>query len=215
MTSIARWDREEWMWTIRNAIVVLAALVLASILSGAQVFREAALGSGGFNAGEAVRLLGFAIALTLIWTSAWRAAAQILASDPVSRLLREGLPAFATLLILPGVNGLIHPFLSEKAVTIVSWMFVMLLLATAVWLGVVLHDNAEALVLGAVAVKRRISEAAERRAHACQKCGGSNSAEAKFCTSCGMSLAQPSGRNDRVTIASDKDRSSTEMRRSA
>jgi len=215
MTSIARWDREEWMWTIRNAIAVLAALVLASILSGAQVFRQAALGSGGFNAGEAVRLLGFAVALTLIWTSAWRAAAQILASDPVSRLLHEGLPAFATLLILPGVHGLIHPFLSEKAVTIVSWMFVLLLLATAVWLGVVLHDNAEALVLGAVAIKRRISGAAERRAHACQKCGASNSPAAKFCTSCGTLLAQPSGRYDRVTTAGDKDRSSTEMRRSA
>ncbi len=215
MTSIARWDREEWMWTIRNAIAVLAALVLASILSGAQVFRQAALGSGGFNAGEAVRLLGFAVALTLIWTSAWRAAAQILASDPVSRLLHEGLPPFATLLILPGVYGLIHPFLSEGAVTIVSWMFVLLLLATAVWLGLVLHDHAEALVLGAVAIKRRISDAAEGRAHACQKCSASNSPAARFCTSCGTSLAQLSGRLDRVTAAGDTDRASTEMRRSA
>ncbi|HEV8532246.1 MAG TPA: zinc ribbon domain-containing protein [Methylomirabilota bacterium] len=215
MASIARWHGEEWMWTIRNAIAVLAALLLASILSGVQVFRQATLGSGGFNAGEAVSLLGFAVALTLIWTSAWRAAAQIRASDPVSRLLHEGLPAFATLLILPGVYGLIHPFLLERAVTIVSWMFVLLLLATAVWLGLVLHDNAEALVLGAVAIKRRISETAERRAHACPRCGGSNSPAAKFCTSCGTSLAQPSGRDDRVTIASDKDRSSTEMRRSA
>jgi len=65
-----------------------------------------------------------------------------------------------------------------------------------------------------VAVKRRISEAAERRAHACQRCGGSNSPAAKFCTSCGTSLAQPSGRTDRVTTAGNKDRS-TEMRRSA
>jgi ribosomal protein L40E len=203
------------MWTIRNAIAVLAALVLASILSGAQVFREAALGSGGFNAGEAVRLLGFAVALTLIWTSAWRAAAQISASDPVSRLLHEGLPPFATLLILPGVYGLIHPFLSERAVTIVSWIFVMLLVATAVWFGLTLDGNAEALVLGAVAVKRRISDAAERRAQACQKCGASNSLAARFCTSCGTSLAQPFGHNDRVAPASDKDRSSTEMRRSA
>ncbi len=215
MASMARWHREEWMWTIRNGVAVLAALVLASILSGAQVFRQAALGSGGFNAGEAVRVLGFAIALTLIWISAWGAAAQIPASDPVSRLLHQGLPSLATLLILPGVYGLIHPFLSEKAVTIVSWMFVLLLVATAVWLGLVLRDNAEALVLGAAAIKRRISEAAERRAHACQQCGASNSQAAKFCTSCGTSQAQPSSRNDRVMTAGDKDRSSTEMRRSA
>src|SRR3989442_5651965 len=157
MASIARWHREEWMWTIRNGVAVLAALVLASILSGAQVFRQATLGSGGFNAGEAVRLLGFAVALTLIWTSAWRAAAQIRASDPVSRLLHEGLPAFATLLILPGVYGLIHPFLIERAVTIVSWMFVLLLLATAVWLGLAPYRKCRAPGLRPGPGQRRLS----------------------------------------------------------
>jgi hypothetical protein len=215
MASIASWYREEWMWTVRNGVAVLAAVVLAGILSGAQVFREAALGSGGFNAADAVRILGYSIALAVIWISAWRAAAQIRGGDPVSRLLHEGLPPFATLLILPGVYGLIHPFLSERAVTAVSWMFVLLLLATAVWLGLVLYGNAEALVIGVAAIRRRISESAERRGHACQKCGASNSMGAKFCTSCGSSLAQPAGRDERVTTVSDKERSTTELRRSA
>ena len=215
MASIAGWHREEWMWTVRNGVAVLAAVVLAGILSGAQVFREATLGSGGFNAAEAVRLLGYGIALAVIWISAWRAAAQIRAGDPVSRLVHEGLPPFATLLILPGVYGLIHPFLSGRAVTVVSWTFVLLLLATAVWLGLVLYGNAEALVIGAAAIRRRISASAERRAQACQKCGAANSTAAKFCTSCGTSLVQPSGREDRVTVVSDKERSSAELKRSA
>jgi len=203
------------MWTVRNGVAVLAAVVLASILSGAQVFREAALGSGGFNAAEAVRLLGYGIALAVIWISAWRAAAQIRAGDSVSRLLHEGLPPLATLLILPAVYGLIHPFLSGRAVTVVSWMFVLLLLATAVWLGLVLYGNAEAVVIGAAAIRRRISESAERRAQACQKCGAANTTAAKFCTSCGTSLVQPSGREDRVAVVSDKERSSAELKRSA
>jgi len=215
MAPIAGSDREEWMWTVRNGVAVLAAVVLASILSGAQVFREAALGSGGFNAAEAVRLLGYGIALAVIWISAWRAAAQIRASDPVSRLLHESLPPFATLLILPAVYGLIHPFLSGRAVTVVSWMFVLLLLATAVWLGLVLYGNAEALVIGAAAIRRRISASAERRAQPCQKCGAANSTAAKFCISCGTSLVQPSGREDRVAVVSDKERSSAELKRSA
>jgi hypothetical protein len=215
MATIAGWHREEWMWTIRNGVAVLAAVVLAGILSGAQVFREAALGSGGFNAAEAVRLLGYGIALALIWISAWRAAAQIRAGDPVSRLLHEGLPPFATLLILPGVYGLIHPFLNERAVTVVSWILVLLLLVTAVWLGLVLYDNAEALVIGAAAIRRRLSDSAEGRTQACQKCGAANSTTAKFCTSCGTSLMQLAGRADRVTVGSDKERPPTEMKRSA
>lgn len=215
MGSIARWHRDEWMWMVRNGIAVLAAVVLAGILSEARVFQEAALGSGGFNAAAAVRLLGYGIALALIWITAWRAAAQIAPRDAVSRLLHEGLPPFATLLILPGVYGLIRPFLSDRAVTVVSWMFVVLLLGTAGWLGRALYDNAEALIIGATAIRRRISESTERGGLACQKCGASNSMGAKFCTSCGSSLAQPAGRDDRVATVSDKERSSTELRRSA
>jgi hypothetical protein len=215
MESMARGHWDEWMWTARNGVAVLAALVLAGILSQVRVFQEAVLGSDGFNAAAVVRLLGYGIALALIWITAWRAAAQIPPRDTVSRLLHEGLPPFATLLILPGVYGLIRPFLNERAVTGVSWMFVLLLLATAVWLGRVLYANAEALVIGAAAIGRRVSESVERRTHACQNCGAPNSATAKFCTSCGASLEQPTSRDDKLTVVSENERSSTELRRSA
>ena len=215
MESMARGHWDEWMWTARNGVAVLAALLLAGILSQARVSQEAALGSNGFNAAAAVRLLGYGTALVLIWVTAWHAAAQILPRDSVSRLLHEGLPPFATLLILPGVYGLIRPFLSERAVTGVSWMFVLLLLATAVWLGRALYDNAEALVIGAAAIRRRLSESAERPGQVCQKCEALNTATAKFCTSCGTSLGQPASRDDRVAAVSEKQRASTDLRRSA
>jgi ribosomal protein L40E len=215
MPPMARWNREEWMWTIRNLVAILAAVLLASILSNAQVFREASLGGSGFSASDAVRLLGYGTALTLIWMTAWRAATQIPATDAIARLLHESLPPFATLLVLPGAYGLIHPFLTDRAVTVVSWVFVLLLLATAVWLGLVLYANAEALVLGAAAIGRRLSEASERRAHACQKCGAPNSEGAKYCTSCGTSLTQSTGPGDRVPAVTEVKHPPTEVRRSA
>jgi hypothetical protein len=210
MESMARWHWDEWMWTARNGVAALAAVVLAGILGHARVFQEAALGSDGFNAAAAVRLLGYGVALALIWITAWRAAAQIPPRDTVSRLLHEGLPPSATLLILPGVYGLIRPFLSDRAVTGVSWMFVLLLLATAVWLGRVLYDNAEALIIGAAAIRRRVSESAKRRGRACQNCEASNSVTAKFCANCGTSLEQPARRDDQLTAVSEKERSSTD-----
>jgi len=215
MEPMARGHWDEWMWTARNGVAVLAALVLAGILSQARVFQEAALGSNGFNAAAAVHLLGYGTALLLIWVTAWRAAAQISPRDSVSRLLHEGLPPFATLLILPGVYGLIRPFLSERAVTGVSWMFVLLLLATVVWLGRALYDNAEALVIGAAAIRRRLSESAERPGQVCQKCEALNTATAKFCTSCGTPLGQPASGDERVAAVSEKQRASTDLRRSA
>jgi zinc ribbon protein len=215
MAPIARWNREEWMWAIRNLVGILAAVLLASILSNAQVFREASLGESGFSASEAVRFLGYGTALILFWITARRAATQMPATGAVGRLLHDSLPPFATLLILPGAYGLIHPFLSDRAVIVVSWVFVLLLLVTAVWLGLVLYANAEALVLGATAIGRRLSEASERRGRACQKCGAPNSEEAKYCTGCGTSLTQSRGPGDRVPAVTEVKHPPTEVRRSA
>jgi hypothetical protein len=200
MEPMARWQWDEWMWTARNGVAVLAALVLTGILSQVQVFQEAALGSEGFNAAAVVRLLGYGIALALIWMTAWRAAVQIPPRDAGSRLLREGFPPFTALLTLPGVYSLIRPFLGDRAVTAISWVFVLLLLATAAWLGSVLYHNADALVIGAAKIKHQliigaakikhqigvakirhqISESGEHRELACQQCEALNSVTAKL-----------------------------------
>jgi hypothetical protein len=71
MESMGRGHWDEWMWTARNGVAVLAALLLAGILSQARVFQEAALGSNGLNAAAAVRFLGYGTALILIWVTAW------------------------------------------------------------------------------------------------------------------------------------------------
>src|SRR5712691_11694826 len=84
MSPMARWHWDEWIWTVRNGVAALAAILLAAILSQALVFQEAALGPDGINAAAVVRLLGYGIALALIWTTAWRAAAQIPPLDAVS-----------------------------------------------------------------------------------------------------------------------------------
>ena len=189
MEPMARWQWDEWMWTARNGVAVLAALVLTGILSQVQVFQEAALGSEGFNAAAVVRLLGYGIALALIWMTAWSAAAQIPLRDAGSRLLREGFPPFTALLTLPGFYSLIRPFLGDRAVTATSWVFVLLLLATAAWLGSVLYHNADALVIGAAKIRHQIgaakirhqiSESGEHRELACEQCKALNSMTAKL-----------------------------------
>jgi len=180
MERMARWQWDEWMWTARNGVAVLAAVVLTGILSQVQVFQEAALGSEGFNAAAVVRLLGYGIALALIWMTAWCAAAQIPPRDAGSRLLREGISPFTALLTLPGVYSLIRPFLGDRAVTAISWVFVLLLLATAAWLGSVLYHNADALVMGAAKIRHQISESGEHRELACEQCKALNSVTAKL-----------------------------------
>jgi hypothetical protein len=197
----ARMSDREWMWAGRNLVAVLAAILLAAILSHAKVFRDASLGGNGFSAAEVVRLVGWGTALALIWISAWNAAAQLPASGPVLRLLRHALPPLATLVILPAVYGLLHPFLRDRAAIVFSWIFVLLLIPTAVWLGLVLHENADALLLVATKATRRISAKVRRSERTCQTCGKPVMAEAKFCGSCGAFLPQATRGEDRSANA--------------
>ena len=188
----ARWNQMEWMWAVRNLVAALAATVLASILSEVQAFRDASLGASGLSAAEAVRFLGYGTALGLIWVSAWRVAAQIPESGPLLSLLHHALPPFATLVALPGAYRLLlfplHPFLSNGVGTVFSWIFVLPFVTTAVWFGLVLYTNADALVLLAAAAARRLSSAVEGAAPACRACGATTSADAKFCSKCGSSM---------------------------
>jgi len=205
---------EEWIWTIRNGIGAVAALLLGYVLSEVSVFQEAALGSTGFSAADAVRLLGYGIALVLIWMTAWRAADQIRAVDPLSRLLSEGLPPLATLVVTPGVYNLARPFLTDPVVLLVSWIFVLLMLVTGVWLGSALYNNADALMAAAAAIRRRALQSVEVRGRACPKCGTANSATARFCADCGASLPSQTGGDERATVGRPA-AASSELRRSA
>ncbi len=167
----ARVSQWEWMWAARNLVAVVAAIFLAAILSHARVFRDASLGGNGLSASEVVHVVGWGTALALIWTSAWSAAAQLPESRPGPRLLHHALPPLATLVILPGYYNLLHPFFKDRAGIALSWIFVLLLIPTAVWLGLALYENAEALVLIATKVTRRISARARTLERTCRTCG--------------------------------------------
>ncbi len=197
MMPAARGDEMEWAWAIRNGVAAVAATLLASILSEVQVFRSASLGSSGLSAAEAVQFLGYGTALGLIWMSAWRAAAQIPDRGPLLSLLHHALPPFATLVVLPGAYRLLllplHPFLSDGVGTVLSWIFVLPFIMTAVWLGLVLYTNADVLVLLVVAAARRLSSAVERAAPRCRTCGAMTSGGAKFCSTCGAAVEHASG----------------------
>jgi hypothetical protein len=197
----ARVNQREWMWAARNLVAVLAAILLAAILSHAQVFREASLGSNGLSAAEVVHIVGWGTALALIWISAWSAAAQLPESTPGLRLLRHALPPLAMLVILPAVYSLLHPFLQDRAAIVFSWIFVLLLIPTAAWLGLVLSENADALVLLATNATRRISARIRPSGRACQACGKPVIAEARFCSGCGSPQPQATRADDRAASA--------------
>jgi hypothetical protein len=194
----ARESQWEWMWAARNLVAAVAAIFLAAILSHAQVFRDASLGSGGLSASEVIYVIGWGTALAVIWTSAWSAAAQLPESRPGPRLLHHALPRLATLVILPAYYSLLHPFLKDRAAIAFSWIFVLLLIPTAVWLGLALYENAEALVLGGTNVTRRISARVRTPERTCRTCGQAVAAEAKFCGSCGSELPQPTRSDERA-----------------
>jgi len=175
------------------AIAVLATFVLTRILSNLQICREAAIGSTGLSAADVIRFLGNALVLIFIWVLAWRVAAQLPEGRPLGRLFHDGLRPLAALALLASLFALLHPLLSGRMATVLSWLLVLPLVGAAAWLGMVLYENADALVFTAAASTRRLHAAAERRERTCDHCHAPVSPGARFCSECGNALTDPTG----------------------
>ena len=121
---------------------------------------------------------------------AWRIAAELPEGRPLGRLFHDGLRPLAALALLASLFALLHPLLSDRTATVVSWLLVLPLVAAAAWLGLVLYENADALVFTAAASKRRLLAAAERRERRCDRCQAPVSSSARFCSDCGSALTE-------------------------
>jgi hypothetical protein len=185
---MVNWTSRQWIDVARAVIAVLATLLLASVLSQLQIFREAWLGSTGLSASDAIRFLGHTLALVIVWTVAWRIAGQLPESRPMERLVHRALRPLAILTLLPTAYTLMHPMLSERMASVLSWLLVLPLVGAALWLGLVFYENADALVFTAVAQSRRIHETPNHGM--CQRCRSACPSAAKFCGHCGASLDQ-------------------------
>lgn len=139
-----------WIWIGKFVIVIAAALVLGETLGSLELFRSTTLGTPKVTAGSLVRFIAHAGALTLMWLLGQRLAQQIRAlgggmaglADPVLALITLIVTASAYVVLI----NFSAAFLSDGVRTMLDWVFILGILAAAVWLVWALFHNSEAVM---------------------------------------------------------------------
>jgi hypothetical protein len=129
---------ERWSWTIRYAIVIVAALILAAAFGEMALFKTTRFGKTGLTAARLVQFLGYGGALLVLWMLAQRAAQLLPANDPRFGVLKSTLVPLTTLIVVSAGQAvlmlLLAPVMNKTWHQIYSWVSVTAIILSAAWL---------------------------------------------------------------------------------
>ena len=139
-----------WIWIGKFLIVITAALVLGEVLGSLALFKSTMLGTPKVTAGSLVRFFAHSGALVLLLMLGQRLAQQLRTlgggiaglADPVLALITLVVTASAYIVLI----NFSAPFLGEGIRTMLDWVFILGILAAAVWLVWALFQNSEAVM---------------------------------------------------------------------
>ena len=191
MTENARLSMN-WNWVGRYVAVIVVALVLAAAIGEMPLFGKTFLVSGKLNAAQMVRFLGYGTALVVFWIFGQRLT-MVLRQQQGSRWVAAYnliLPV-VTLIVVSALYSVIllvmKPLMDIALQRIYNWMFVLAIIACAIWLIMALLGQSDALTEALIGASRRT--ALSGRTVVCASCGASNDAGSTHCGKCGKELA--------------------------
>ena len=142
-----------WIWIGKFVLVIVAALVLGEVLGNLALFKSTTLGTPKVTAGSLVRFFAHGGALVLMWLLGQRLAQQIRALGGGMAQLADPVLALITLIVTASSYVVLinfsAPFLGNGVRTMLDWVFILGILAAAVWLVWALFQNFEA-IMGAI-----------------------------------------------------------------
>lgn len=149
---------KNWIWVGKFTVVIVVALLLGAILGNLPLFMSATLGTPKLTAGSLVQFISHAGALTLLWLLGQRLAQQLRSAGGLGGQLASPILALATLIVTISTyyvaTQFSAPFLGRSVKSSIDWMFIIGILAAAVWLVWMLYENAEA-IMEAISKARR------------------------------------------------------------
>jgi len=173
-----------WNWVGRYVAVIVVTLILAAALGGMDLFSKTALFGGKLTASNLVRFLGYATALSAFWLLGQRATIFMRQQSGRWAVLQHLiLPVVSLIFVASAYSVLLlvlKPFLDASLHNLYNWIFILAILAAAAW-----------LVMAVLNQSSSLTEAftSSSKGRVCPECGASCDAGAKFCKSCGHTLA--------------------------
>ncbi len=175
-------------WVGRYVAVIVLALVLGAAIGAMPLFAKTFLVSGKLNAAQVVRFLGYGTALVVFWLLGQRLT-MILRQQQGGRwaALHSLILPVVTLIVVSALYSVIllvlGALLDGTLQKIYDWLFILAIIACAIWLIMAVLGQAEALT-------EALTGSADKaeKSVACPSCGASNDAGATTCSQCGKKL---------------------------
>ncbi len=177
-----------WNWVGRYIAVIVLALVLGTAIGGMSLFAKTFLVSGKLSAAQVVRFLGYGTALVVFWILGQRLT-MALRQQQGSRwtAVQSLILPIVTLIVVSALYSVIllvlDPLLGSTLQKIYDWMFILAIIACAIWLIMAVLGQADALTEALTGTVRGAEQPV-----VCASCGASIDAAATHCARCGKKL---------------------------
>lgn len=151
---------DRWIWVIRYAVVIAAALILGAAFGEMALFKTTRL-SKGLSAAHLVQFLGYGGALLVLWLAARRAAWILPADDPRWNVLKSTLLPLTTLVVVSAGQAVLlivlGPLMNKAWHQIYNWVSVTAIILSAAWLlaAVLTGSSSLAPLFGGRAARRQ------------------------------------------------------------
>ena len=193
---------ERWVWAIQYGVALLMVLALSALLGNSHLFHSAPLGRSDLSASSLVRLIGDSAALILLWFMARRATSELRDRGGWQALLRAIAVPLATLIILLVGYGVplfvLGPILNDAGLAAYHWLFVVAVVAAALWLALVVYENAPLLTTVvsnlARSVPRHLESGSDLASATSLPSTGAEASRTTRCGQCGREL-EPDSRS--------------------
>ena len=177
-----------WNWMGRYVAVIVLALVLGAAIGGMPLFAKTFLVSGKLNAAEVVRFLGYGTALIVFWILGQRVTMVLRQQGGRWTALQSLVLPIVTLIVVSALYSVIllviGSLLGGTLQKIYDWLFILAIIACAIWLIMAVLGQADALTEALTGTVRKTGQSV-----VCASCGASNDAGATQCGQCGKKLS--------------------------
>ncbi len=179
-----------WSWAGRYVAVIVVALALGSAIGSMELFAKTSVVSGKLTAAHLVRFLGYGTALAALWMLGQRSTIALQQHGGRWSFLQHLILPVVTLIVVSSAYSVtllvLKPLLEAALLNIYNWVFIVAILACAVWVVMAVLGQSASLTKALTSAAERLGASGNTKA--CAACDTNNEAAAKFCKQCGKAL---------------------------
>jgi len=183
--------KKDWSWIGRFVAVILVSLVLAAAIGSMDLFVKTYVIQGKLSAAHLVRFLGYSTALAALWMLGQRATMALQQNGGRWSFMQHLILPVVTLIVVASTNSIalliLKPMMDASLNNIYNWVFIVLILACAVWVVMAVLGQSAPLTEAFTSAAARLN--ASGKTKVCAACGTSNDVTAKFCKQCSKELS--------------------------